>query len=67
MITVKPHECVKQLIVSDLVAESYHTRTALSCHFSARKVVYSPMSKLTHFLKIKIIVLEAKHIVTPLL
>ena len=39
MIKVKPHLCVEQLIVSDLVVcgASYHTRAVLSCDMGAHK------------------------------
>ena len=39
MIKVKPHSCVEQLIVSDLVVcgFSYHTRAALSCDMKPHK------------------------------
>ena len=46
MITVKPHLCVEQLIVSDLVVcgASYHTRAALSCDMRPHKQTRSDTS-----------------------
>ena len=46
MVKVKPHSCVEQLIVSDLVVSgaSYHIRAALSCDMMSHKQTQSDTS-----------------------
>ena len=50
MIKVKPHLCVEQLLVSDLVVygASYHTRAVLSCDIRPHKQTPSDTISSTH-------------------